>query len=329
MTPQFSHTVSVIDGAETLGVGMGDLLWRSISGQGGGEYELPSVGIRDIGIIQSGGSSTVVTTTGVGGGVMSFGLSQGSTATLNDSVMFGSGYTLAGTGTLNMLSTQGQNYLVSGVSATGQLLAHGLNADGSLTGQSILDAGVAAGSGSVAVSVSAGGMTYVAGSDASGGYIQGFNASGQGALVAGQMMRDTDQSHMSNPVDMTSVRVGDTDFVLGLCGDAAGVSAYAVTGSNGQLDLRSTLGASDGFGILSAPQAIEVISAHGATYVIVASASQMGQGGALSVMELDATGTLVPADHVLDSLNTRFGGVQSLSVVENDGWVYVLAAGGG
>jgi hypothetical protein len=265
MTPQFSHTVSVIDGAETLGVGMGDLLWRSISGQGGGEYELPSVGIRDIGIIQSGGSSTVVTTTGVGGGVMSFGLSQGSTATLNDSVMFGSGYTLAGTGTLNMLSTQGQNYLVSGVSATGQLLAHGLNADGSLTGQSILDAGVAAGSGSVAVSVSAGGMTYVAGSDASGGYIQGFNASGQGALVAGQMMRDTDQSHMSNPVDMTSVRVGDTDFVLGLCGDAAGVSAYAVTGSNGQLDLRSTLGASDGFGILSAPQAIEVISAHGAT----------------------------------------------------------------
>lgn len=304
---------------------MGELLWRSISGQG---EDLPSVGIRDIQIVQSGGQSTVVTSTGVGGGVMSFDLSQGSKTVLNDSVLFGSGYTLAGTGTLNTLFLEGQEYVVSGVSATGQFLVHALNADGSLSGQTTLDINMASGNGSVALATGADGLIYAAGSNADGGYIQGFSSSGQGPLVAGQMTRDTAESHMSNPVDLASVRVGNTDFVLGLCGDSSGVSAYEVTGPNGQLSLRSTLGASDGFGILSAPQAFDVVTAHGTTFVVIASASQEGQSGALSVMQLDDMGTLVPTDHILDSLATRFGGVQSLSVVSHDGGVYVVAGGG-
>ena len=76
------------------------------------------------------------------------------------------------------------------------------------------------------------------------------------------------------------------------------------------------------------PTAMEAVAAHGTGYVILASAAGNGSAAALSVMQLTGTGRLVPTDHVLDTLNTRFGQVQSLSVVQSGDHVYVLAAGG-
>ena len=44
-------------------------------------------------------------------------------------------------------------------------------------------------------------------------------------------------------------------------------------------------------------------------------------------MHLDAGGALTPSDHVMDTLETRFGGVQALSIVKADDRAFVFAGG--
>jgi len=48
----------------------------------------------------------------------------------------------------------------------------------------------------------------------------------------------------------------------------------------------------------------------------------------LSVVEMSGDGTLQIADHVLDTLNARFGQVTILESAQVDGWTYMLAGGG-
>jgi hypothetical protein len=45
-------------------------------------------------------------------------------------------------------------------------------------------------------------------------------------------------------------------------------------------------------------------------------------------MELRDSGALLPVDHVIDTLATRFGDLLALEVVTVDGRTYVVAAGG-
>ena len=69
--------------------------------------------------------------------------------------------------------------------------------------------------------------------------------------------------------------------------------------------------------------AIEVVEAYGQSWVIVA-----GSGSnSLSVMGLRSDGRLIPKDHVLDTLNTRFESVQDLSVIEVNGRAFIVAGG--
>ncbi|CAN0470468.1 unnamed protein product, partial [Hapterophycus canaliculatus] len=88
-----------------------------------------------------------------------------------------------------------------------------------------------------------------------------------------------------------------------------------------------SVGPDSGLGIMI-PNDMAVISMGAETYVIVASAPSSGSAGALSVMQIDASGALSPTDHLMDDLNSRFGGVQAVDVIEFEGRWYVVAGGG-
>ncbi len=112
---------------------------------------------------------------------------------------------------------------------------------------------------------------------------------------------------------------GGTLIAVSETGDS--IMRFAV-GSDGSLTETARLGAADGLG-LNAPGRAEILSVGGQSYAVIGSVGN----GALTVVALDPGGGLSLADHVLDSLPTRFDGVGALAVAEVDGFAFVLAGG--
>ncbi len=74
---------------------------------------------------------------------------------------------------------------------------------------------------------------------------------------------------------------------------------------------------------LQTPTGLELIEAWGRTYAIVGAAGS----SSLSVVEVTATGALVPRDHVFDDMESRFLGVTALTSVLAGDRAFVLAGG--
>lgn len=82
------------------------------------------------------------------------------------------------------------------------------------------------------------------------------------------------------------------------------------------------LGIEDGLGIAE-PTDIETVNAYTQTFAIVAAAGS----GSLSVLAVDAAGTLQTLDHVIDTRTTRFADVQDIAIAQVQERVFVFAAG--
>lgn len=160
-----------------------------------------------------------------------------------------------------------------------------------------------------------------------GARIRSYDPAGNGSFTTTATIADTAASYLERPVALETVRVGGKDYLLSLGGGDAGVSALRITDAGG-LELTSSRGVASGLGLLDEPTDLATVKMDGHTYVLVASSSDTGTAGALSVMELSGTGQLTILDHLLDSRLTRFGQIQSVEVVQSDGWTYVVVGGG-
>lgn len=122
--------------------------------------------------------------------------------------------------------------------------------------------------------------------------------------------------------DLTTLSVGGRDYVVTSFATADSISAFRVN-SGGALQRMSDYGASQGLGI-DTPVAVVPVAVDGSQYIIVASALS----ASLSVLELRVGGVLVPVDHVIDDLNTRFHRVTALETVTVADRTFVIAGGG-
>ena len=122
--------------------------------------------------------------------------------------------------------------------------------------------------------------------------------------------------------DLTTVRAHGSEFLIAASAETHGVVSYQIT-AGGAPRLKDEIGAAEGLG-LNSPAALATAQIGGTPYVIAASAGT----GSLSVLRLWQDGSLSATDHVLDSLDTRFGGAASLEVVTMGARVFVVAAGG-
>lgn len=86
---------------------------------------------------------------------------------------------------------------------------------------------------------------------------------------------------------------------------------------------RPSIGAPQGLGIAD-PSAVKVVEMAGTTFLLVASAGL----SLISVIALGADGSMQVADHVIDTLDTRFQGVQALATAQVGDRVFVIAGGG-
>jgi Ca2+-binding RTX toxin-like protein len=157
--------------------------------------------------------------------------------------------------------------------------------------------------------------------------IQGYTLGPGNTLTRAVDVTDTQTTYATDVFALETMSINGVDFLIGASQTEQGVSAYRID-PNG-LTATGSMGIAEGLGIMT-PSDMEVVELAGRCFVVVASApgDGIGQSGAITVLELLSNGSLAPTDHLIDTLDTRFGQVQSLEVVEANGRTFVIAAGG-
>ncbi|MEO9778505.1 MAG: hypothetical protein ABJH07_23215, partial [Sedimentitalea sp.] len=280
--------------------------------------------LRDIDIVTTEAGSLLFATTGQSGGVSVWSVSDtGTLARLADSAYFS--VWGMGIGSFDAVEIDGQTQLILSGTGAGKLIRYRIAEDGALSkaGKIDLPGSTTQTHDALTTVTLTGGRTALYTVDTDTGALAGWLSSGNGALDRDiGFATPMDTLDTNDPVLLTQTEAGGVRYLLTADNSGSGVRSYRVDADTGRLTEVDSCGAEDGLG-LALPTALETVTAHGATWVVLAAAGS----DSLSVMQLAANGTLIPTDHILDTRATRFGGVTALEVIEADGHVFVLAGG--
>lgn len=273
-------------------------------------------GIRDTALKTLNGVTYLYSLTGPGGGIAVWKLVDGAVPQMMDTEYFSGTITFQVGPSGEPVSLGGGDQLVLDIDTATGLVGYELNPDGTVG--ALRETGSLNGGGDISalVQLSTGSRDLLMMAHEDTGQIGTYAVNGDGTLTAsGSITARVDS--------LQAVRIGADNFVI--AADAADntVSTYRVDGDSGAISAVDNTESLATLGIAT-PTAVEVVQAYGRSWVVVAGA----QSNSLSVMELAGDGRLIPTDHVLDSLHTRFESVQDLSVIEVDGRVFVVAGGG-
>ncbi len=275
-------------------------------------------GINDMELVERGGTLTLYTATRAGGGILA--LDVDGAMTLVDQETVAPGIVLPAQAQLELLSVGGAPRLVvTGANAAG-LQTYGLEATGALAAPVQLAGGLA-GTISAQTAVQIGTTTYLYVAKAGESTIHGFAVGATGGLTSvGSRVLDgalpgVDVSRL------VPVTVGGETFLVSLSLEADVVRTFPL-GPGGAIGAPQMLGTPQGLGIAD-PSAVQAVDLAGVTYLVVASVVS----SSLTVIEVGPGGLMRVADHVVDTLDTRFAGAQALATVSAGDRVFVIAGG--
>lgn len=276
-------------------------------------------GITDMEIVPAGGAFRLYTATRPGGGLLS--LDVGASITLGDVEATAAVAAVPAPAKLTLATLGGLPTLLITGGSSGRLSGYRVEDTGALSAP-VQVIGSPAGTISALVPVQVGGVTYfhTARLGESGIVTSELLANGRMAEVA-QMALGADWQGVDIS-DLASVGVDGTSFVLALSVRQNALLSFRAD-PGGALVGAGSLGVAGGLGI-AAPADIEIVRLAGVDYALVAGAGS----SSISVVAVGAQGGLTLADHVIDSLDTRFQGVQALASVTLGDRVFVLAGGG-
>jgi Ca2+-binding RTX toxin-like protein len=172
-----------------------------------------------------------------------------------------------------------------------------------------------------ALALSKGGATFIYLAKTDGAGLSAFRLEADGTLAPVTQVGDRNSLYYSGITTLAHVSVEGQDFVITASATEHGVSSFRVGGKGG-LSAAASVGAAEALPV-GGPQALEVVSAGGRQYVILASA----QSSSLTVLTVDGTGALTPVSQVMDDLTTRFAGASILESFSFGGRAFVLAGG--
>jgi Ca2+-binding RTX toxin-like protein len=275
-------------------------------------------GISDMQLAVQGGNLVLYTATRAGGGVLA--LDVDGAMTLVDQEMISPGTTLPAEASLDLLTISGAAHLVvSGANQAG-VRTLGLESAGTLvTGLQL--PGSLAGTICAQTIVQVGTTSYFFAARSGEATIHGYSVSANGTMAA---VGSTILGGAQPGVDiaaLASVTLGGEVYVISLSHGADVVRAFRVA-PGGTLATPAMMGMPQGLGI-SDPSDLEVVEMGGLTYLLVASSGS----SSVSVIEIAAGGVMRAADHVVDTLDTRFQHVQEIETVQIGGRVFVIAGG--
>lgn len=277
-------------------------------------------GITDILPVQIAGGWRLYTATRPGGGVLSIDVGPGAMA-LNDIEAMTAVAALPAPARIEVALLGGvQTLLVTGGSAA-RLGGFVMAVDGAV-GAAASVTGSPQGAISALEQVSVGGTTYYFTARLGESSISSSRLLPNGRMEAVTSLPLGPDWQGVDVADMAQVAIGGQTWLLALSTRQDALLSFRV-GADGTLAQAATLGSAGGLGI-AAPAAIEMVRVAGVDYALIAGAGS----SSISVIAVGAGGALSLADHVIDSLDTRFQGVQALTSVTIGDRVFVLAGGG-
>ncbi|TQS70016.1 hypothetical protein ERN12_15295, partial [Rhodobacteraceae bacterium] len=292
----------------------------SIRGQILSGTALTSHDVRDLAVYETGTGSYLMGTTGQNGGAFSFAISGKNSGQL-DTVEYPDRMVSMTTGQITLVDTASQTMMMIGSTVGDQPVGYRLDDQGQIRQAVSFDMTTASG---VSELLAVDGM-LVAGVGPRRVNSYRFDADQPVQVSA---VYDGTDTHLRWPVDMAALSQNGKTFIVTLSNVEGGMSVMEL-GAGGRLSSAgSAISRDTGLGLLPNALQIEAVEVAGHAYAIVSSASDTSAGAALTVVGIDAQGTLSVADHILDNLPTRFGRISDMATVSVDDWGFVLVGGG-
>lgn len=277
--------------------------------------------IRGLEVVHLSTGSFLLSSTGLNGGLVSYRLgADGAVVGVAGRQSFTQGDATAAGGMMNAVVTGAGASVVIGGGLNTALVQYDLTASGGFAASDAI-AG-ASGSSAVVAHVLSGGagdtIFYRVVQDS--GQVLRYDQDNAGDLRihTGQ----TDQVLLDGVSALETVTIGNNNFLLAAQDGMQGIASYRINDTTGALSFADDLGAEQGLGIQT-PTSFDVVEAFDQTWVVLGSAGS----STLSVLALSATGQLTAVDHSMDTLETRFGGVQSVATAQVGDRVFVVAGG--
>ena len=276
-------------------------------------------GITDLEIIQAGGVTRLYAATRAGGGITA--LNVGTQMTLIDREVTATTSVLPAPARLEIATLNGAaSILVMGASAP-RMGGFRLGADGSFGVAVSINAsppGVIAAQTTAVV----GGNTLYYVSTYGQSSIQCLRLAPNGEMVAVATLTLGPNQQGIDITSMITLQSGGETYLAATSRDDDAIVLFRVT-PTGTLVQTGRMGAVGGLGI-NDPSDVRTVVMGGVSYLLVAS----GATSTLSVLAVQPDGSLRVTDHVGDTLDTRFQGVQTLATVQVGDRIFVLAGGG-
>jgi Ca2+-binding RTX toxin-like protein len=281
-------------------------------------------GITDVLVHETATGPVLYTTSGQSGGVSAYRIEADGGLTLIDFAHFDAAWADTALPGLSIIDTAAGPCLVVAADGAGVLTSYRIGVEGHLQALEIM-AGLAVGDSAI-LDVDQWSSETLFLANASAASIEGYTLGSDGVLTRSMGVTDTPEIYADAAFALDTLTVAGCDYLIGASRSDQGVTAYQITPFG--LVATGSIGMNEGLGIMT-PTDLRTAEIGGRCFVVLSSApsDNQGQSGAISVLELQADGSLVATDHVTDTLHTRFGRVQSLDVIEVDGRTYVVAGG--
>ena len=279
-----------------------------------------SSGITDLDVEIVGGQARLYAVTRAGGGISAYSLTAGVPVLVSQQALTTAGYLTEPR--IEVLQTGGARFVLP-VGMTNALNnSYALTATGAISAKmgfaALPDLGLA-------VAHLAGSVGYLYGAAAKSGQLQVYRLNVDGAVQAvADVARGPAEPALTALAVIPGVQGsgGPGDFLLAASEADPALTSYRIN-ADGTLSRLASLGTECGLGFFGI-SALAQATIAGVTYVIAAGAGS----SSLSVLRLERDGALVPVDHVIDGLGTRFALTTVLEVVTFGDRIFVVAAGG-
>ena len=276
-------------------------------------------GITDLEILQTGGMTRLYAATRAGGGITA--LNVGAQMTLIDQEVTATNAVLPAPARLEMATLNGYASIIVMGASQSRMGGYRLGSDGSFgMAVSINSSPPGVVSAQAMAMVGGNALHYISMYGQSSIQCLRLAANGEMVAVATLVLGPNQQG-----IDITAMitlQSGGQTYLAATSRVDDAVVLFRV-GATGSLSQTAMIGAAGGLGI-NDPSDVRSVVMGGVSYLLVAS----GATSSLSVLAVQPDGSLRVTDHVGDTLDTRFQGVQTLATVTVGDRVFVVAGGG-
>jgi Ca2+-binding RTX toxin-like protein len=276
-------------------------------------------GITDLEIVQSGGVTRLYSATRAGGGIVA--LNVGPQMTLIDQEITATNAVLPAPARLEIATVNGYTSVIVMGASMPRMGGFRLGADGGF-GTAVSINNSPAGVVSAQTMAVVGGETLCFTSNYGQSSIRCLRLAANGEMTALTTLTLGANLQGIDITSMITLQSGGQTYLAATSRVNDAIVLFRV-GAAGVLQQTGAMGAGGGLGI-DDPSDVRSVVMGGVTYLLAAA----GGTSSLSVLMVQPDGSLKVTDHVGDTLDTRFQGVQTLATVVVGDRVFVIAGGG-